>query len=342
MSFKPLPVERNQEGKVRTVGFELEFANVGIGECLQIVQDLYGGRVEMENRFSAKVVDTRIGSFSVEIDLKLLTEKQYKTLFDKLNIDIQSVKIGQDTLENMIDDALESVIQKVIPYEIGCPPLPYHQLEELEALRQALFEHHAKGTEAFFTNAFGTHINTEIPDTEPATILRYIRAFLLLYPWLLEAGETDFARRNLTSFINPFPDEYSQLVLDPSYAPGLEQLIDDYHQYNPDRNRPLDMYPLFAYVREEQVNSYTNLGSVKARKTFHYRLPNSCVSDPDWTLAQEWNNWVVIEELAANPDRIREMSLEFLNMKENTLLGFERKWCKQTEQWLTQTNRSTQ
>ncbi len=319
---------------MRTVGFELEFANVGINECLEIIQVLYGGEIEWENRFSAKLVNTRLGDFSVEIDLKLLTEKQYKTLFEKLNIDVEHVKLGNETLESFIDDALEAVIQKVIPYEIGLPPLPYDQLEQLEVLRQTLYEHHAKGTEAFITNAFGTHINTEIPDTEPDTILRYIRAFLLLYPWLLEAGETDFARKNLTSFINPFPAEYNRLVLDPGYAPTLEQLIDDYHQYNPDRNRPLDMYPLFASVRPEQVNQYTNLGSVKARKTFHYRLPNSCISDPDWTLAQEWNNWVVIEELANDPDRITQMSKEYLSLKENTLIGFEKKWCKQTEQWL--------
>jgi hypothetical protein len=334
MSFKPLPVEKNKEGSVRTVGFELEFANVGINECIQIVQELYGGKVEWENRFSAKVVNTRLGDFSVEIDLKLLTEKQYKPLFEKLNIDIEHTKLGQGTLEEKIDDALESVIKKVIPYEIGVPPVPYDQLEQLEQLRQSLYEHQAKGTEAFFTNAFGTHINVEIPDTEPATILRYLRAFLLLYPWLLEAGETDFARKNLTSFINPFPADYNVLVLNPAYNPTLEQLIEDYHRFNPDRNRPLDMYPMFAYVNEQQVNQFTNLGSVKARKTFHYRLPNSCISDADWTLAQEWNNWVVIEELASQPEKITEMSIEYLNLKENTLMGFEGKWCKQTQQWL--------
>ncbi|WP_205503142.1 amidoligase family protein [Rufibacter psychrotolerans] len=334
MSFKPLPIEKNSEGAHRTVGFELEFANVGIEDCLQLVQQLYGGRVERENRFSAKVVDTRLGDFSIEIDLKLLTQKQYKPFFEKLGLDIEHIKLGKGTLEEKIDDALESVIQKVIPYEIGVPPLPVHELEQLELLRQSLYEHHAKGTEAFFTNAFGTHINVEIPDTQCSTMLRYMRAFLLLYPWLLEAGETDFARKNLTSFINPFPAEYSQLVLQPDYNPELDQLIEDYHQYNPDRNRPLDMYPLFAFVLPEKVNQFTNLGSVKARKTFHYRLPNSCVSDPTWTLAQEWNNWVVIEELANQPDRLTQMSKEYLALKESTLIGFEGKWTKQTEQWL--------
>ncbi len=194
-------------------------------------------------------------------------------------------------------------------------------------------EHHAEGTEAFLTNAFGTHINTELPDTETETILRYIRAFLLLYPWLLEAGDTDFARR-MTSFINPYPAEYIALVLPPSYAPDLDTLIDDYHTLNPDRNRPLDMYPLFAALREDKIAQYTNLGSVKARKTFHYRLPNSRISDPNWTLAQEWNNWVVIEELASDPAKINAMSEDYLALKADTFIGFEQKWINKTKDWL--------
>ncbi|AKQ45340.1 amidoligase [Rufibacter radiotolerans] len=333
-AFKSLPLEKTQEGKLRKVGFELEFANVGIDECLQIVQDLYGGRVQRENRFSAKVLFTRLGDFSVEMDLKLLTEKQYKAVFDKLHIDIEHIRLGHETLEERIDDALEAVIKRVIPYEIGVPPLPCNQLDQLEELRQALYDHHAKGTEAFLTNAFGTHINTELPDPEPETILRYLRAFLLLYPWLLEAGQTDFARLNLTSFINPYPEEYTALVLPSSYQPSLDQLIEDYHAFNPDRNRPLDLYPVFGFLRKEKVDQYHHLGKLKARNTFHYRLPNSCVSDPNWTLAQEWNNWVVIEALANQPEKIREMSEAYLRLKESTLLGFEKKWEKETEQWL--------
>jgi len=321
------------------VGFELEFAKLGVETCVQIIQSLYGGTVQKEHRFSQKVVNTSLGDFSVEIDLKLLTEQKYKYLFDKFDIDLESIKIGESTLEEKMETALENMIVTVIPYEIGAPPVPCTELHKLEPLRQALYEHKAEGTEAFLTNAFGTHINTELPNTATATILSYIRAFLVLYPWLLEKGETDFARK-MTSFINPYPPEYVALVLPPDYNADLDTLIEDYHTYNPDRNRPLDMYPLFANLREEKINQYTNLGSVKARNTFHYRLPNSRISDPNWTLAQEWNNWVVIEELANDLDRLTQMSLHYLNVKENTYLGFEQKWTKITEQWLLE-NRET-
>jgi hypothetical protein len=51
-------------------------------------------------------------------------------------------------------------------------------------------------------------------------------------------------------------------------------------------------------------------------------------------LAQEWNNWVAIEELANDPEKMNQMSHEYLDMKKNTLVGFANKWAKRTEQWL--------
>ncbi|WP_192821039.1 amidoligase family protein [Rufibacter sp. LB8] len=334
MRFNRLPLVHNAKGDVRKVGLELEFSNVDIAQCVDLIKQLYGGKVQVKHRFSQKVVGTRLGDFTVELDLKLLTEKKYKALFDSLNIDLESIKIGDTTLEEKVEDALETMIRKVIPYEISAPPVPCTELHQLEPLRQALFEHKAEGTEAFWTNAFGMHINPELPNLETGTILRYLKAFLVLYPLLLKTGKTDFARRHMTTFINPFPEEYTDRVLQPSYSPDLNQLIDEYHQFNPDRNRPLDLYPLFASLREEKIKSFSNLGTVNPRETFHYRLPNSCVSDPKWTLAQEWNRWVTIEELANSPARLDMLCQEYLTIKENTLLGFEEKWTKKTEQWL--------
>lgn len=330
MKFKKLPVIYNENGSIRTVGFELEYGNVGIEESLKIIRELYGGEIQTEHRFSQKVVNTSLGDFSVKIDLKLLNEKTYKRVFDTFNINLKEIRSGKQTLEDDVEDALEAMINKVIPYEIGTPPIPATEIEQFEKLRKALFEKKAEGTKSFLTNAFATHINPEVPATDIATILKYLRAFVLLYPWLLRAGETDFARR-VTSFINPYPEMYILLILPADYNPDLETLINDYHQFNPDRNRPLDLYPLFAALREEQVNRFKDLGNVKARETFHYRLPNSLISQPDWTLAKEWNNWVLIEELANEPEQLKKLSSTYLNLKENTLLGFESKWVDYLE-----------
>ncbi len=334
MTFNLPPVLHNAKGEIRKAGFELEFSNVGVEESVRIIQGLYGGRVHRENRFLQQVLGTPIGDFTVEFDLRLLTEKKYKQPFDSLNIDLQGIKLGESTLEDSVEAVLESVVGKLFPYEIGTPPVPCTELAQFEKLRQALYEHNAKGTESFPTNVFGTHINVEVPNGRAETILRYLQAFLLLYPWLLEKGETDLARR-MSPFINPYPDEYVQLVLSPGYQPDLDGLVADYHQYNPDRNRPLDLYPLFAALHPEKITGYANLGKVKPRETFHYRLPNSSISRADWTLAQEWNLWIVIEELAHEPQKMAQMGTEYLALKADTLIGFGGKWVKQTEQWLS-------
>lgn len=332
MEFKRPPITHNEQGQLRTVGFELEYANLGINTAVQLIQELYGGQVQRESRFKQHVRHTRLGDFTVEFDLTLLSEKRYKKVFSALHIDMADIKIGSGTLEDEVETALESVVGKVFPYEIACPPIACTQLQELEPLREALFRHKAEGTASFPTNAFGTHINTEVPATDEQTLLNYLRAMVLLYPWLLQEGKTDLARK-ISPFIDPFPEDYVNLLLIPAYAPDLEELISDYHLYNPDRNRPLDMYPLFAALCPRQVNKYKDVGKVKPRRTFHYRLPNSSVSQPGWTLAEEWNHWVAVEELAFDHDKLKTLSLEYMQLKDRLLLGFEAKWIKRIERW---------
>src|SRR5690606_11363723 len=120
--------------------------NVGVETCVQIIQGLYGGTVQKEHRFSQKVVNTSLGDFSVEIDLKLLTEQKYNYIFGKLDIDLNDIRIGESTLGEKMETALENMIVTVIPYEIGAPPVPCTELHKLEPLRQALLENKAQGT----------------------------------------------------------------------------------------------------------------------------------------------------------------------------------------------------
>ncbi|MBF8965029.1 amidoligase family protein [Pontibacter sp. FD36] len=327
MVFKHPPILHNEKGTLRTVGFELEYTNVSIEDSAQLVQELYGGIIQKENRFRQKVTDTRLGDFTIEFDLTLLTEKRYKKVFETFNLRLEDVKIGNGTLEDEVEETLRNLVGKVFPNEIACPPIPCTELAEIEKLREALYQLHAEGTQSFLTNAFGTHINVEVPRQDVGTLLTYLRAFLLLYPWLLEEGRTDLARQ-ISPFIAPYPIEYVTLVLNPGYAPDLDGFIIDYHTYNPDRNRPLDLYPLLAYLRGDLLMQFTRLGKVKARSAFHYRLPNSSIAQPDWTLAQEWNIWVRVEELASDPGMVEHLSKEYCYLKANTLLGFETKWIK--------------
>ena len=45
---------------------------------------------------------------------------------------------------------------------------------------------------------------------------------------------------------------------------------------------------------------------MSARPTFHYRLPNCRVDEPDWRIAHEWNAWVTVEALAADEDALHK------------------------------------
>ncbi len=334
MDFKQPPVIYNKKGEIRKAGFELEFANVDIEESLKIIQELYGGEIQQKHRFNKEVKNTSLGDFNVMIDIRLLNEKSYQKLLEKFNVNLQDIQMGENTLEFEVESKLESIIRKIIPYEITSPPVPFTEIHQLDKLRQALFENHATGTKSSITNAFATHINIEIPAYDVNTVLRYMRAFFLMYPYIFEKSEIDFARR-VSTFIAPFSSKYIEHVVSPSYKPDLETLIEDYHLYNPDRNRPLDMYPLFAFLRKEQVDTYQDIGKVNVRPTFHYRLPNSLINQESWSLATEWNGWVLIEELAHNEEKLQKMAKDYMELRKNTLLGFDNKWTKQTAKWLS-------
>jgi hypothetical protein len=339
MEFKQPPNLRNQQGEIRKAGFELEFGNISLETVAETIIDLYGGRLEVAHRYNQKVVDTKLGDFTLKIDLALLSEKEYHRLFDLLGIPIDEIRVGKKSLDTIIEGALETVARVSIPNELSFPPLPFDQVHRVEELRQALHDKKAEGTKASIFYAFATHINPELPAQDVETLLTYTRAFLLLYPWLLKACQVDLTRR-LTTFINPFTPAYYQLILLSDYRPDLPQFIRDYNLHNPDRNRPLDLYPALAFMAPSAVSQLQNLGNVKPRPTFHYRLPNSLVDDPAWSIGQEWNRWFEVERLASDLDIIRDFSQEYLRMQPNK--GFEKEWISKIETWVHGANEKTQ
>jgi hypothetical protein len=339
MEFKQPPILTNQRGEIRKAGFELEFGNLTLETVADAILQLYGGKLQVVHRYNQKVVDTEMGDFTLKIDLALLSEKEYHRLFDSLGIPIDEIQAGKRSLDTLIEGALETVARVSIPNELSFPPLPFDQVHRAEELRQALHDKKAEGTKASIFYAFAMHINPELPSQDVDTVLTYTRAFLLLYPWLLKSCQVDFTRR-LTTFINPFPAAYYQLILPSDYQPNLQQFIRDYHLHNPDRNRPLDLYPVLAFMAPSEVNQLKNLGNVKPRPTFHYRLPNSLIDDPNWNIAAEWNRWYEVERLASEPALIRELSQEYLRMQ--ALPGFEKEWMTNIETWVHGENEKTQ
>lgn len=326
----PLPKRLSTSaGHARRVGVEIEFAGLRIDEITQLVQGLYGGEIQRLSRFEQKVIGTRWGDFGIEIDVRLLKDRGYLKFLEKTGVELDEASLAH------AEDLLARIAATLVPHEIVCPPIPLEEAEQLERLRESLQQHHALGTKASLRYAFGLQFNPEIPALDAATVLAYLRAFFLLIDWLEQRSEVALSRR-MTPFINPFPQHYVRRVLEPDYAPSLAQLIDDYLLANPTRNRPLDMLPLLAHLDETRVKTTLQGKDIKirSRPTFHYRLPNCLIDDPEWSIAREWSGWVAVDDLAQDAEKLRLMSADYLEERAQLSLGYDEDWAEQVEAWL--------
>jgi len=323
MGFILPPLMKNQQGQIRRVGFEFEYAGLDLAGSVAVVRELFGGRHVEENAFVRRLKGGKYGDFTIEIDTIILKQKEYERYLGQLGIDISN-----SAIRPTIEDLLARVAGTVVPHEIVTPPIPLSDLDVLDELREALHACQAVGTRGSIFYAFGLHINPEIPALDAGMLLSFLRAFLLLYEWLVSESDIDLARR-ISPFIQPFPPPYSRLVLDPGYTPDLHRLTDDYLRSNPTRNRPLDLLPLLAHLDPEWVlPRAAERELIKPRPAFHYRLPNCLVDDSGWRVADEWNRWVEVERLAADPERIHKMSAVFLAAPEPSWLDKVKEWLR--------------
>lgn len=286
----------------RTVGVEVEFSGLDVRQASAIVLGLYGGDVASATRFAWEIRAAAFGTWRVELDSRLLTDEKYKPVLDQLG--------AGETLTTAVEGALDAIVSTWVPREIASPPIPIGALAQAERLRAALLEQDATGTRASPIYLFGFQLNPEVPSLDAPCIGAHLRAFCALYDWLAAVVEMDVTRR-LTSVAAPFPDDYRARWLDPAYDPDLDTLVADYLDACPDRGRAVDMLPLFAHLRPDVVAERAlEPDKVNARPTFHYRLPNSMVDDPAWSFALEWNRWVEVERLAADPARLDRVARE--------------------------------
>ncbi len=320
------PVRNNEAGKPRKMGLEIEFSGLTIDRIVSLVVMCYGGEPEPESNYKKFVRGTRLGDFTIELDWVLL-QKLARTDYAK--------KIGEEVgvvidarWQKRVEKLLATTAEAIVPYEVSFPPVPFDTIPELEELRKAICRMRGKGTSASPFNAFGLHLNPEIPSADTNVILRYFQAFLLLYEWLRLSHEIDIMRK-ITPFIDPFPEKYVLEVLDTGYKPDAGKLIDDYLEHNPTRNRPLDMLPLFAWLDEDRVRNRLDEELIRPRPTFHYRLPNSSIDDPDWTFTKEWNVWVEVERLAESGRKMSDMQQLYLERKRHPVTSWAETWLRE-------------
>ncbi|HKL52985.1 MAG TPA: amidoligase family protein [Wenzhouxiangellaceae bacterium] len=297
--FEPLPWHDGHSGKPRRVGVEMEMAGIDPERIAAEVVDVVGGQFESESAFSGTVRDTEFGDFGVELDAEVLTSRRYLDSLKAVGIEIEP---GQ--LRNNLEDVLSRVAGLVVPHELVCPPVEIAALGRIDQIRDGLRRAGAKGTQSSALYAFGLQFNVDIAELSSRHLVSVLRAFFLLFPEICEREQIDFSRK-LTPFVQHFPKDFVAHVLDPDYTPDLETFIDDYLAFTPTRNRPLDLLPLFAWIDQDRVMSApVEHELIKPRPTWHYRLPNCLIDDPDWSLRDPWCEWVRIENLAADPDEL--------------------------------------
>jgi len=324
MSLPLPPIAHRESGDVRRLGTELEFSGPELNDVSLLIARTLHGEVREISRYE-HVIEIPDGTeWKVEFDFELLKSMGKE----------RAEREEEEPIDELAEEVLRIGSVQFVPLEVVTPPVPMDDLEVVEKVIEGLRELGARGTKDALRFAFGMHLNPEMPATDAVTIRRYLQAFLCLYDWLLARSKVDVVRR-LTPYIDSFPKRYVRRVIDPGYAPGIAELIDDYLEENPTRNRALDMLPLFASLDEARVRGAVDDPRIKARPALHYRLPNCEIDQPDWGLSTAWCDWLQVESLVADPDRLEGLSGRYAEVLDAPLDHLLERWCDEVEGWLT-------
>ncbi len=318
---------RRADGGPRRVGVEIEFGGLRPEAITAAVRKALGGEVQRRSQVAYLISGTEVGDIELELDFRLL-QKAAEEHEQLAGLPEWLLEVSTWTAE-----LLERLISQVVPWEIVTGPVPMADLHKLEPMITALHEAGALGTRHAPHFAFGVHLNPELPDLQAETIAHYLKAYLCLKDWLRQRSRLDLLRV-LSPYISDFDDRYVRSVVTPSYRPTMPELIDDYLEANPTRNRSLDMLPVFAEVDRERVMAVTDDPLIKARPTLHYRLPNCEIDNPGWNLRGIWNDWLEVERLAADPDRLDRMGKAYARWLSRLHVPFDDGWARTTAQWL--------
>jgi len=316
--FRQPSVQRDGNGDLRTIGFEIEFTGVSLTDTIAAVENTYPATRKNATAAACDLDIPDLGVISVELDWEFLKQ--------------QAEEAGTFATDDWVS-LLSQAAELVVPVEVVCPPLAITRLDKLLPLTGALREAGAQGTGTSFIAAYGVHINPSCPALDSATIWNYLRAFSLLQWWLVEAHAVDLTRR-ATTYVDLYPEAYLRQLFSTTTAPQTTQLIADYLSHNPTRNRALDMLPLFSEIDAAAVQSAVPDDRIKSRPTFHYRLPNCQIDSSDWSLANSWNVWWTVEELAQRQKDLDTLSARYLE-QHRAVLGVKRNtWVAFMDQWL--------
>lgn len=272
------------DGKPRRVGVEVEFGRITAFDAATALAGALGGGVTAEDPHAYHLVGTAIGDLRVELDLRLAHPGRH-------------AGTAQGRLSPGLGALLGRAASRIVPRELITRPLDLDRLCDVDRAVAVLA---TAGARPVGPASFGLHFNVDPPGTDPATILAYLRAYLILAaPLRASAGPAGWFDPR-----PPFPAPYAATVLAPDYRPDAETLLADYLRHNPTRRRDLDLLPLLLHLDPARVRAALPLEKIGSRPVLHYRLPAAAVGVPGWSPADAWNRWVAVERLASDPDAL--------------------------------------
>lgn len=318
----------NPQHEPRRMGVEIELAGLEPQRIAQIIEQILGGQIQWLSPFEIQLSDTELGDIKLELD-----SQQIKELGEKSAIQGNPEEDPQ-SFEKLYIQAISTLAINLVPWEIVTAPIPFKDLPRLEPVIAALREAGAQGTRHAVHYAFGVHLNPELVEHSAEWIVAQMKSFFCLYDWIRKVERTDISRR-ITPYINHFGKEYICKVLDADYQPNTEQLIDEYLQFNATRNRSLDLLPLFKFLDDERVVQAVQDDRVNARPTFHYRLPNCDIDNPQWELRSSIETWMAVEGLAQHPS-LQTLCDRYLGKLQSIVPVVPQLWADEVEQHLSE------
>lgn len=303
----PLPCSVQSDGKERRVGIEIEFAGLTESDAADIIRKAWGGTIETATAHDITVRDTELGDVKIELDVHL-----------------------RDKAGSYIADKLLNWSRAVVPVEIVTQPLTLAQLERVDPLIVDLVAAGAEGTQGGIFYGFGLHLNPEIASADTAGVMPVVRAYALLEDWLRASDPVDPSRR-LLPFVDPWPRSLMDALAHEGLRWRLDDLVRVYAELSPTRNRGLDLLPLLEHLRPEALRAAMPDDTLKGgRPTFHYRLPEARLGAGGWSVAYEWNRWVLVERVAADPDLLERLATMWIDHR-SALTTLRRDWAQNVD-----------
>ncbi|MDF0602267.1 amidoligase family protein [Psychromarinibacter sp. C21-152] len=276
--FAPLPGWDGRDGAARKAGIEIEFGGLSEREAAERLRRDLGGDLSPAGERAFRLTGSDLGDLDIYLDTAL-----------------------RNKLSGAVAEAGFEAGRAVIPVEIVTRPLAQADLPRLESVLRELHAAGAVGTRGGVFLGFGVHLNPELADPAGADVPAVATAFAFLEEWFRQTDPVDFSRRLL-----PFTDRYPPSLLDALAArdatPDRDAFIEIYLDHIQSRNYGLDLLPIVRHLAPDRFEAALGpLDQVGARPAYHYRLPDSRIGDPDWTLAYEWNRWALVERAARSP-----------------------------------------